>query len=106
MQWNLRMRAAERGIWKSTELRRKLADAGLEISTGKMSGWWTGTPNMIKLDELDVICAVLDCETTALLTAEPDKVELRRPDAKTADGTPTSPSVTPRFNQPRSAPPV
>ena len=37
MRWNLRMKAAERGIWKSTELRRLLADAGLEISAGKMS---------------------------------------------------------------------
>ena len=36
--------AAERGIWKSTEMRRMLADAGLEISAGKMSGLWTGTP--------------------------------------------------------------
>ncbi len=43
MRWNLRMKAAERGIWKSTELRRLLAEAGLEISAGKMSGWWTGT---------------------------------------------------------------
>ena len=29
MRWNLRMKAAERGIWKSTELRRLLAEAGL-----------------------------------------------------------------------------
>ena len=28
MRWNLRMKAAERGIWKSTEMRRRLADAG------------------------------------------------------------------------------
>jgi hypothetical protein len=35
MRWNLRMKAAERGIWKSTELRRMLAAAGLEISAGK-----------------------------------------------------------------------
>jgi DNA-binding Xre family transcriptional regulator len=56
------MKAAERGIWKSTELRRMLAAAGLEVSAGKMSGWWTGTPNAVRLDELDVICDVLDCE--------------------------------------------
>lgn len=37
MQGNLRMKAAERGIWKSVELRRLLADAGLDISAGKMS---------------------------------------------------------------------
>ncbi len=32
MHWNLRLKAAERGIWKSAEMRRRLADAGLEIS--------------------------------------------------------------------------
>lgn len=38
MKWNLRMKAAERGIWKSSELRLMLAEAGLETSAGKMSG--------------------------------------------------------------------
>ena len=59
MQWNLRLRAAERGIWKSAQLRRMLAEAGLEITAGKMSSWWAGTPTTIRLDDLDVICAVL-----------------------------------------------
>ena len=45
MRWNLRMTAAERGIWKSTEMRRRLAEAGLEISAGKMSALWTGDPD-------------------------------------------------------------
>ena len=62
VRWNLRMKAAERGIWKSTELRRMLAEAGLEISAGKMSALWTGTPTTIRLEDLDVICAVLDCD--------------------------------------------
>jgi hypothetical protein len=43
MQWNLRMKAAERGIWKSVEMRRLLAEVGLEISAGKMSTLWTTT---------------------------------------------------------------
>ncbi|HET9061540.1 MAG TPA: hypothetical protein VFN61_16625 [Acidimicrobiales bacterium] len=37
MRWNPRLKAAERGIWKSAEMRRRLADAGLEFSAGKMS---------------------------------------------------------------------
>ena len=37
MQWNLRLRADERGIWKSAQLRSMLAEAGVEISAGKMS---------------------------------------------------------------------
>ena len=79
MLWNLRMKAAESGIWKSTELRRRLADAGLEISAGKMSALWTGTPTTVRLDDLDVICAVLDCKPTDLLICEPDKVAAHRP---------------------------
>ena len=31
MLWNLRMKAAEAGIWKSTELRRRLAEAQLQV---------------------------------------------------------------------------
>lgn len=111
MQWNLRMSAAERGIWKSTELRRRLAEAGLEISAGKMSALWTGTPTTIRLDDLDVICAVLDCEPSTLLIREPAKVAARR-SAKTADGStqpagaPSSgPAVQPRLGRNRTRPP-
>ncbi|MEU4639819.1 helix-turn-helix transcriptional regulator [Micromonospora sp. NPDC023814] len=106
MRWNLRMKAAERGIWKSTELRRMLADAGLDVSAGKMSALWTGTPTTIRLDDLELICAVLDCTPTDLLICEADKVAARRP-AKTAvaSGEAATP-ITPRLGRTRSAPPV
>jgi DNA-binding Xre family transcriptional regulator len=107
MRWNLRMKAAERGIWKSTELRRQLASNGLEISAGKMSAWWTGTPNTVRLDELDVICHVLDCEPSQLLIPEPDKVAARRPhETATGKSAPSSSAVRPRFGKGRSAPPL
>ena len=110
MQWNLRLTAAERGIWKSTELRRRLADAGLDISAGKMSALWTGTPTMIRLDDLDVICAVLDCDPSALLIPEPDKVAARRPDRDQAvagnDDGGSAAVVRPRFGKGRSEPPL
>jgi DNA-binding Xre family transcriptional regulator len=107
MKWNLRMKAAERGVWKSTELRRMLAAAGLDISAGKMSAWWTGTPNTVRLDELDVICHVLGCEPSALLIPEPDKVTARRPQqAETAKAGRGPATVAPRFGKGRSKPPV
>ncbi len=99
------MKAAECGIWKSAELRRRLADAGLEISAGKMSALWTGTPTTIRLDDLDVICAVLDCEPTELLIREPEKVAALRP-AKTATNHAGPTPVTPRLGHSRSMPPV
>jgi DNA-binding Xre family transcriptional regulator len=118
MQWNLRLRAAERGIWKSAELRRMLADAGLEISAGKMSSWWAGIPPTMRLEELDVLCTVLECTPNDLMTPEPDKVAARRVrDADTvnggngngddkSNGGATGPVVSPRFGKPRSTPPL
>jgi putative transcriptional regulator len=103
MRWNLRMTAAERGIWKSTEMRRRLADAGLEISAGKMSALWTGTPTTIRLDDLDVICSVLECSPLDLLIPEPEAVAARKPQ-KAEAGT-TAPPV-PRLGRHRSRPPA
>lgn len=74
MKWNLRLAAANRGIWKASELQRLLAERGMVISAGKMSGLWSGQPNAVRLDELDVVCAVLGCGIEELLIAEPEKV--------------------------------
>jgi DNA-binding Xre family transcriptional regulator len=104
MKWNLRLAAANRGIWKASELQRLLAERGLVISAGKMSGLWSGQPNTVKLDELDVICAVLGCDVGELLLAEPEAV----PQPAASQG--TSPvaearPVTPRPRTGRSLPP-
>ncbi|MHB1497902.1 MAG: helix-turn-helix domain-containing protein [Acidimicrobiales bacterium] len=107
MRWNLRLKAAERGIWKSAEMRRRLAEAGLEFSAGKMSALWAGNPTSVRLDDLDVICAVLDCDPAELLIPEPDKVAARRPKTDkpaSTDGAP--PVVRPRFGKAKPEPPL
>lgn len=103
MRWNLRMKAAERGIWKSTQMRRLLAEAGLEISAGKMSALWIGDPVTIRLDDLDVICVLLECTPADLLICEPDKVAARRPAKAQAS---SSAPVTPVLGRHRSVPPA
>ncbi len=106
MRWTLRLKAAEQGIWKSTEMRRRLADAGLEVSAGKMSALWTGTPVTVRLDDLDVICSVLSCAPSDLLICEPDKVAARRParDKTAAAGGPAK--AKPRLGRNRTLPPA
>ena len=84
-------------------MRRLLAEAGLEISAGKMSALWIGNPVTIRLDDLDVICSVLDCAPSDLLIREPDKVSARRP-AKAQAGSPVP--VTPVLGRHRSVPPA
>lgn len=103
MRWNLRMKAAERGIWKSTEMRRLLAGSGLEISAGKMSSLWIGDPVTIRLDDLDVICSVLDCTPADLLICEPDKVAARRPAQAQAQAGSSAP-IIPVLGRHRSVP--
>lgn len=103
MHWNLRMKAAEKGIWKSTEMRHLLAEFGLEISAGKMSKLWIGTPTTVRLDDLDVICAVLECTPADLLICEPERVAAGKP-SETATGTSQAPQ--PRLGRHRSVPPA
>ena len=104
MKWNLRLAAANRGIWKASELQRLLADRGLVISVGKMSGLWSGQPNTVKLDELDVICAVLGCDVGELLLPDP----VGAPEPATGESTRAvaeARAVTPRSRTGRSLPP-
>ena len=107
MRWNLRLAAANRGIWKASELQRMLAEHGLVISAGKMSGLWSGRPASIKLDDLNIICAVLNCPVGELLIPEPDKVT--RPvgadDRQAAVGA-VAVAVVPRRRGGRSLPPA
>jgi DNA-binding Xre family transcriptional regulator len=109
VKWNLRLAAANRGIWKASQLQRMLAEAGLKISAGKMSGLWSGRPASIKLDDLDVICAVVGCGVEELLIPEPAtirRVAAEQHDEQAAASPQAGPAVTPRRRDGRSLPPA
>jgi DNA-binding Xre family transcriptional regulator len=105
MKWNLRLAAANRGIWKASDLQRQLAGRGLVISAGKMSGLWSGQPASIKLDDLDVICAVLGCEIGELLIPEPGKASPPGP-GKAISAAGGGQAVTPKRRGGRTLPPA
>jgi DNA-binding Xre family transcriptional regulator len=104
MKWNLRLAAASRGIWKASELQKMLAERGLVISAGKMSGLWSGSPNAVKLADLDVICAVLGCEIGELLVPEP-VADTRPAGNALAAPAAAAAAVVPRRRDGRSLPP-
>ena len=106
MKWNLRLAAANRGIWKASELQKMLAARGMVISSGKMSGLWSGSPNTIRPGELDVICAVLGCGVDELLLPEPGSVPRPAPEESGRQAAvPQARAVTPRPRSGRSLPP-
>jgi DNA-binding Xre family transcriptional regulator len=108
MKWNLRLAAANRGIWKASDLQRSLAERGLVISAGKMSGLWSGSPASVKLKDLDVICAVLGCPVGDLLIPEPEKVARVESELPVGVGGTVAPTaaVVPRRRDGRSLPPA
>jgi putative transcriptional regulator len=75
------MAAAQRGIWRASELRQRLAQAGLDISPKKMLRLWSGQPVSIRLDDLDTICETLGCTPNDLfvLPGREEEPEAARP---------------------------
>ena len=115
----MRLAAANRGIWKASQLQRLLAEHGLVISAGKMSNLWSGQPVSLKLDDLDVVCVVcvvLDCQIGELLIPEPGHVTRPATDSAQhgatarAPGSPAAPPpiarIVPRRRDGRSLPPA
>src|ERR1700748_2842402 len=96
VKWNLRLAAANRGIWKASELQKMLAARGMVISAGKMSGLWSGSPNTVRLDELDITCAVLGAEPGELLLPEPGKAQQPTPEDTEKPAAASGRAVTPR----------
>jgi len=105
MKWNLRLAAANRGIWKASELQAMLAERGLVISAGKMSGLWSGNPASIKLNDLDVICAALDCPISDVLVPEPEKVPQPGADQAPEAAVAGSTAIAPKRRDGRTLPP-
>ncbi|MYV97070.1 helix-turn-helix transcriptional regulator [Streptomyces sp. SID3343] len=71
MRWNLRLTAANKGIRKAAELQRSLAEHGLVLSAGTMSGLWSVQPISLELEDRDVIRVVLGCEIGDLPIPKP-----------------------------------
>ncbi|MFF7205359.1 helix-turn-helix domain-containing protein [Streptomyces sp. NPDC008141] len=96
VRWELRLRAAERGVFKAVEMRRLLAAEGLRVSAGKMSALWSGTPVSVRLDDVEVLCRVLGCDAAGLLVLDPPPDgSAARPAGASGDTSPIVPAPAP-----------
>ncbi|MFK4547267.1 DNA-binding Xre family transcriptional regulator [Streptomyces tendae] len=71
MKWNLRWAAAKCDIWRPVDLQAAFATVGFTPSLSKVAALWGGTPVTVRLDDLDKICAALQCTVADLMEAEP-----------------------------------
>jgi DNA-binding Xre family transcriptional regulator len=86
VKWNLRMVAAQRDIWRPTQLMQALSQIGFTPSLSKVAALWSGTPVTVRLDDLDKICAALDCTVSDLLQPEPVAAPAQPQDVQHAVG--------------------
>ncbi|MGW7276476.1 helix-turn-helix domain-containing protein [Streptomyces sp. NPDC054864] len=75
MKWNLRWAAAKRDIWRPTDLLVAFRTVGFNPSLSKVAALWGGTPVTVRLEDLDKICAALQCTVADLMEAEPVAVQ-------------------------------
>ncbi|WP_250402856.1 helix-turn-helix domain-containing protein [Streptomyces cellostaticus] len=75
MKWNLRWAAAKRDIWRPTQLQAAFREVGFTPSLSKVAALWSGTPVTVRLEDLDKICAALQCTVADLMEAEPVAAE-------------------------------
>lgn len=108
MKWNLRWAAARRDIWRPTQLQAAFAQVGFTPSLSKVAALWSGKPISVRLDDLDAICAALDCTVADLMEAEPAECEAVRNDHQLQAAGQNTEAVRPvprRANANRSLPP-
>ncbi len=109
MKWNLRMVAAQRDIWRPTQLLKAFEEVGFTPSLSKVAAMWSQSPISLRLDDLDRICAALNCTVDELLQAEPLAVQAPHPGTAPRAVGDNRPSGAPvsrqRGTMPRTLPP-
>ncbi|MEU6381885.1 helix-turn-helix transcriptional regulator [Streptomyces sp. NPDC046909] len=104
MKWNLRWAAAKRDIWRPTDLLAAFKEVGFAPSLSKVAALWGNTPVTIRLDDLDKICAALNCTVSDLLEAEPVASATGSAEIQKAVGAPETGSAPVRPIARRSGP--
>lgn len=66
-EWKLRLRLAENGIYKASELRPLLAERGVRLSDSQTWRLITGRPERLSLRVLAILCDLLACTPDALI---------------------------------------
>ena len=68
LKWNLRMVAAQHGVWTGAQLGRLLeSKAGKHLSAPSISVLMSGQPKELKLATLSALCTALECTPNDLL---------------------------------------
>jgi DNA-binding Xre family transcriptional regulator len=86
IEWNLRLRMAEQGLFSTTELVPLLAERGINLSREQVYRLVTSTPQRLSLGVLAALCDILDCTPNDLISVAVVNQTVAKP-SRTAGGT-------------------
>ena len=82
VEWQLRLRMAERGLFATSDLVPLLAERGVHLSREQVYRLVTATPQRLSMDVLAALCDILACTPADLITVVAVEEQVR----KTASG--------------------
>ncbi len=80
VEWHLRLRMAEKGMFQTSDLVPLLAERGVTLSREQVFRLVTQSPQRLSMDTLAALCDILDCQPNDLIEVQVRNVAL----AKTA----------------------
>ncbi|MFF0087827.1 helix-turn-helix domain-containing protein [Streptomyces canus] len=78
IDWHLRLRMAEKGMFQTTALQPLLAERGIDLSREQVFRLVTQIPQRLSTDTLAALCDILDCQPNDLIEVKVVNTEIRK----------------------------
>jgi len=88
IEWHLRLKMAERGLYHTSDLVPLLAERGVDLSREQVFRLVTQPPQRLSMDTLAALCDILGCTPNDLIEVETVNAEVRKAVGETADPAP------------------
>jgi DNA-binding Xre family transcriptional regulator len=88
IQWHLRLRMAEAGMFQTSDLVPLLAERGVTLSREQVFRLVTQLPQRLSMDTLAALCDILDCQPNDLIEVQVVKTEVRKTAGETRRAAP------------------
>ncbi|MGA9692580.1 MAG: helix-turn-helix transcriptional regulator, partial [Pseudonocardiaceae bacterium] len=70
IQWHVRLRMAEKGLYQTSDLVPLLAERGITLSREQVFRLVTQPPQRLSMDTLAALCDILDCLPNDLIEVQ------------------------------------
>jgi DNA-binding Xre family transcriptional regulator len=78
IQWHLRLRMAEKGMFQTSDLVPLLAERGVHLSREQVYRLVTQVPQRLSTDTLAALCDILGCQPNDLIEVEMISQQVRK----------------------------